>query len=218
MIKVVSLAALTLLCTATTVTAQLGSGWKRQTIDYYVQDHRNINLPSGHPGWGSGSFYSKSNGIETFKMTKDSDQRCEARINNDYKTGRWQFEGEFYVESFDGKTITEDVMIMQVWKEITISFARPNGGTLIRGAGNHIGTNLYRKWIQINVIHDADKNIGAIYLKDSTTPVWGPRSVDRNDGGAAYYHKYGVYNEAKYRPVVKWKNVKIFKDGKFPSN
>jgi hypothetical protein len=214
MIKVVSLAALTLLCTATTVTAQLGSGWKRQNVSYYVQDQRDINAGDGH--WGSGSIYTKVGNVETFKMTKDTDNRCEARMDNNYTTGRWQFEGYFYVESFDGKTITEDVMIMQVWKQITISFARPNGGTLLRG-GFPMGTNLYRKWVRINVIHDADKNDAAIYLKGDTDSVWSSTNVSRNDGGDAFYHKYGVYNEAKFRPVVKWRDVKIFKDGKFPA-
>ncbi|KAL6218199.1 hypothetical protein ACLB2K_011414 [Fragaria x ananassa] len=139
--------------------------------------------------------YSKVDGVETFKVyTNDKPfeqgsptrPRTEIRVTGyDYTSGVWQFEGSCYVPS-----PTTGVIIMQVFgaaDEATTLQLRNINGDLMYYNKNVVVSNVYNKWVRVNVIH----NVGA---KKVTIFVDGVQKMVMDDHGPdTHYFKYGAY-------------------------
>jgi hypothetical protein len=125
------------------------------------------------------------------------------RINNNYTSGVWQFEGDLFVP-----TGTTGVAVMQVFGGSTSSTScqlRVYNGSLCYYT-TPIMNNILDTWIHVNVIHDANAHTVSVYLNGTFV-----RSApDR--GPANYYFKCGVYQQDNSSALMqsKWTNIKVW--------
>src|SRR4051794_22044689 len=92
--------------------AQVGTGWTQFFPTKAIQLR------------GAGATYDNTDGIETFRTTP-GDERAEARIFDDHRSGRWQFEGWVSIKpGIDGGTVH------QVFKFLMIVGYSNDGGEL----------------------------------------------------------------------------------------
>ncbi|WP_410673719.1 hypothetical protein [Amycolatopsis sp. cmx-4-68] len=190
--------------------AVIGTGWTQVDPAKTIQV---VSHGTAHPhDWATttqaaedGVSYSRSGGIETFKLLSKSSNRVEVRVHNDYKTGLRQFEGDLKVAA-----PTEDESCMQIFGNdgpgattLMIRAYAADGGTL-RGLGKVLATGVFGKWVHINVIHDATANKVSVYIGGQLTATGsGPTGT--------HYFKYGVYGTLQATNAqTQWKNVKYF--------
>lgn len=177
--------------------AQIGSGWSQYYPSKTIQKV------------GSTAYYryDSSLGIEVFK-TFSGDERCEARVNDDYYSGQRQFEG--YIKYYGGN----DVVVTQNFGGETGNHAyqtrafSANNGELRRYTSSVLTTNIKQVWVRVNVIHNYDANTVTVYINGSNKGTW--PGDDPNGTGAKHYHKYGVYMNSQTNPYVMWKGIKFF--------
>jgi len=184
------------------------SGWTQTSYTYSIQTPWNLS---------QSSRYSVSGGEHHFWILRgDACQfegcttgpRSELRMNNDYLTGRHQFEGDVYIVS--GSTGTD---FMQVFGGVTnatsllLKVTSASGGTIKRYDNETLMTSAYNKWIHVNVQHDADNGKIYVYLNNVLKGTFADR------GKANHYFKCGVYNISGSRSETRWKNVKYWKNG-----
>jgi MYXO-CTERM domain-containing protein len=191
------LPALLVLGRASVSRAQIGSGWTEFT------PMKSIQLR------GAGARYTNENGIETFS-TQPGDERAEARIEDDHRTGTWQFEGWVNV-----KAGVNGGCVHQVFKFLMIVAYPDGGGELRQHSYQRLqATGIYDRWVRVNTIHDPDAGRADVYI-DGT---WRGMVPSASPGPNGWYHKYGIYNSSGTRPVVQWRNVRFWKDGKGDMN
>jgi hypothetical protein len=82
-----------------------------------------------------------------------------------------------------------------------------SGGTLKRYDNETLMTNVYNKWIHVNVQHDADNGKIYVYLNGSLKGTFADR------GSTTHYFKCGVYNITGSRSETHWKNIKNWING-----
>jgi len=184
------------------------SGWTQTSYTYAIQTP--WNLPQS-------SRYSVSGGEHHFWILQgDACQfegcttgpRSELRMNNNYTSGRHQFEGDVYIVS--GSAGTD---IMQVFggatnaTAIMLKIHSASGGTIKRYDNETLMTSAYNKWIHVNVQHDADNGKIYVYLNSVLKGTYADR------GNATHYFKCGVYNISGSRSESRWKNIKYWKNG-----
>ena len=173
--------------------AQIGSGWTEFT------PMKNVQLR------GAGARYTNENGIETFSI-QPGDERAEMRVENDHRTGAWQFEGWVKV----GPGVTGG-SVHQVFKFLMIVAYPDNGGELRQHSYQRLNaTGITNQWVRVNTIHDADAGRADVYINGTFRGM--VRSTSPGPNG--WYHKYGIYNSSGTRPVVQWREVKFFRGGK----
>jgi hypothetical protein len=172
--------------------AQIGRGWTEFFPEKTVQLR------------GPGARHSVENGIETFSI-QPGDERAETRVHDDHRTGTWQFEGWVNVEPG-----VEGGSVHQVFKFLMI-VAYPDGaGELRQHSYQRLGaTGIYNQWVRVNTIHDADAGRADVYINGT----WRGMVRSASPGPNGWYHKYGIYNSSSTRPVVKWRDVRFWKDG-----
>jgi hypothetical protein len=144
------------------------SGWTQTSYTYGIQTP--WDLPRS-------SRYSYSGGEHRFWIFPDDEcqyegcstgPRSELRMNNNYTSGRHQFEGDVYIVS--GSAGTD---IMQVFggsthaTAIMLKIHSASGGTIKRYDNETLMTSAYNKWIHVNVQHDADNGKIYVYLNRS---------------------------------------------------
>jgi hypothetical protein len=190
--------------------AVIGTGWQE------VSPNRTIQVVSGgvnYPRtWSTttsatepGASYARSGTEETFKLLSTQSNRVEVRVHNDYRTGLRQFEGELRVHG-----PTDDESCMQIFGNdgegataLMIRAYATDNGTL-RGLGKVLATNVYGRWLKINVVHDATADTISIYVGGSLVA-----SGTGPDGD--HYFKYGVYGTLKTASAhTQWRNVRFF--------
>src|SRR5437868_3213440 len=144
---------------AGTARAQVGSGWVAyappSVLHLEVHDVINDFPPDSTNVVKEGASYSNAGGIETFQLLNNTSNRVERRMRNDYTSGRWQFEGEVRVSA-----PTNDESIMQVWggngsgatTQMIRAYSEGNG-TIKRYTSLVLATNVYGRWVKMNVIH-----------------------------------------------------------------
>lgn len=184
------------------------NGWTQTSYTYGIQ-----------PPWdlSQSSRYSYSGGEHRFWIYPgDACQfqgcttgpRSELRMNNNYTSGKHQFEGDVYIVS--GSAGTD---IMQVFggatnaTAIMLKIHSGSSGTIKRYDNETLMTSAYNKWIHVNVQHDADNGKIYVYLDRVLKGTYADR------GNATHYFKCGVYNISGSRSETRWKNVKYWKNG-----
>jgi hypothetical protein len=129
-------------------------------------------------------------------------------MNNNYTSGRHQFEGDVYIVS--GSAGTD---IMQVFggatnaTAIMLKIHAASSGTIKRYDNETLMTSAYNKWIHVNVQHDADNGKIYVYLNSTLKGTYADR------GDATHYFKCGAYNISGSRSETRWKNIKYWKNG-----
>lgn len=125
---------------------------------------------------------------------------------HDYTSGVWQFEGQLYVPSG-----TSGVCIQQVFggaSTSTTSQLRVYSGSLAHYTTT-LDSNIYNKWIRVNVIHNVGANNVKIYLNGEQNPRFdGP-----GRGASTFYFKFGVYTQDGSSNYMesRWRGIKIFR-------
>jgi hypothetical protein len=182
------------------------AGWTQTSYTYSIQSP--WNLPqSDRYSYSSGEhhFWIYSGDACQFEGCTTG-PRCELRMNNDYTSGRHQFEGDVYIVSG-----SEGTDIMQVFGGATnataIMLKIQAGGTLKRYDNETLLTSAYNKWIHVNVQHDADNGKIYVYINNTLKGTYADR------GNATHYFKCGVYNISGSRSETRWKNIKYWKNG-----
>ncbi len=80
--------------------AQIGSGWTRKSFSENLHTHHTggatIENHSPAPSSYSDNYvsYKKSGELRTFVFKNTTAGRCEIRVNNNYTSGQFQFEGD----------------------------------------------------------------------------------------------------------------------------
>ncbi|KAF3445499.1 hypothetical protein FNV43_RR10675 [Rhamnella rubrinervis] len=148
------------------------------------------------------------NNDKPFKQDSPTRPRTEIRITgHDYSSGVWQFEGNAYVPKG-----TSGVTIMQVFgsggSEATTLQLRIYNGELSYYNSRLVASNIYDRWLRVNVIHDVDQGKLTVFV-DGVQKL-----VANGRGKATFYFKYGVYaapeGSSNYMES-RWKGIKIFK-------
>jgi hypothetical protein len=199
--------------------AQLGSGWTQfsPTKKIHLDDEGGLQTFNwtSYKSVGSGSIcadYSSSGSTETFRILDNRSNRSEIRLQNEYSTGRRQFEG--YV-TFNSPL--NDESLFQVFGSTsgaTLCMMRgysSSGGKLrVVGGIGDLETNCYGVEKRINVIHDQN-NYVRFYVNGVLKGEFQENEQVDN------YWKYGCYGTLTTPAVsVKWRNVRCFRDGQPP--
>ncbi|KAL6005346.1 hypothetical protein ACLOJK_005912 [Asimina triloba] len=136
-------------------------------------------------------------------MTKP---RTEIRIRGlDYSSGAWQFEGTGYIPN--GTSGASIVQIHGAAKGATTFMLRVYNGVFKYYTADVVATDVYDKWMRINLIHDVDGGKVTLFLN-------GTQVFEVKDKGPGdLYFKCGVYAQgnASYYMESQWKDIKIFK-------
>ncbi|GLJ48412.1 hypothetical protein SUGI_1021830 [Cryptomeria japonica] len=136
-----------------------------------------------------------------------TEPRTEIRIKGyDYTTGVRQFEGDFYV--LHG---TSGTCIMQAFGASGMGHAtalqlRVYDGQLKHYKDEVLASDVYDRWIHLNVIHDADEGKVHVFID-------GEEKIVADDRGrATHYFKCGVYTQdnSSHFTESRWKNIKIW--------
>jgi hypothetical protein len=192
---------------AATSRAQIGSGWSHYSPSYYVQHGGSGSIddfpPASHYSW-PGASYDNAGGVETFRLTSTASNRVEFRSRETYSSGQRQFQGEVRVSSPTG-----DESVFQIFHIMLLRALSGNGGHFewhLHGQPTKsIGSNLYGKWIRVNVVHDANANKITLYVN-------GVSAGTLTSPDETVYFKYGVYGTLQSSSAkVEWRNVSFFK-------
>ena len=190
----------------------VGSGWTEHSPSWNLQIQSKgmiTSYPSSTTSAsGPGGSYSRSGGVQTFKLFNNGSNRVEARIQDNYRTGQRQFEGELKVTAG-----TDDESAMQIFGNdgdgattlMIRSFSR-DGGTL-RGGGKDLVSGINGKWVRINVTHNATATGGSYSIY-----VNGKQVHTANGPKGDHYFKYGVYGTLKTAGAEhQWRNVHFYR-------
>ncbi|MQL85213.1 hypothetical protein Taro_017721 [Colocasia esculenta] len=143
---------------------------------------------------------------EPFQAGNPTLPRTEIRFTGyDYSSGVWQFEGYGYVP--EGTTGTSIVQIHRDTNGATEMMLRVYNGELRNYRTAVVATNVYDRWMRINVIHNADTGEVRVFIDG----VQGLQVVS-DKGPATFYFKCGVYtqNDSSHCMESRWRDIKLY--------
>src|SRR5581483_5808880 len=208
--------------------AQLGTGWTSYspTKVIHLDDENGLETFSwaSYKSVGSGSIcadyrYDSASDTETFRLLDNRSNRSEIRLQNEYTTGRRQFQG--YV-TFSSPL--NDESLMQIFGStsgatlaMTRGYSASGGSITVTGTG---GTVWGSRTIATSC-YGVEKRINVTHSQDNYVQWWVNGSLkcqqDDPEAGVANYHKYGCYGTLTTGTVtVKWRAARSYMDG-YPS-
>jgi hypothetical protein len=192
------------------VLGPVGGGWAEYNPSRNIQIQSKGKIASypitTNKATGPGGSFERAGGVETFRLFNNGSNRVEVRIQDNYRTGNRQFEGDVKVNA-----PTNDESAMQIFGNdgdgattlMIRSYSR-NGGTL-RGGGKDLVSGIYGKWVHVNVTHDATANKFSVYID-------GDLKVTANGPKGSHYFKYGVYGTLGTASAQhQWRNVHLYR-------
>jgi hypothetical protein len=203
-----------MLMTAREGSAQIGGGWQEYnpSSKIHLAESDDIKTKPGNVTSAStkGASFKKSGGKETFRLTDPISNRSERRMQNDYTSGRRQFEGEVRVSG-----PTNNHSVMQIFGGIepaTTQMIRAyssKGGSLRKVPGSvELATGIFGKWVRVNVIHDVGANTVKTYINGQL------KATGSGEAPSRWYHKYGCYGTLNTSSAkVEWRKVRHFQQG-----
>jgi len=200
--------------------AQVGTGWTSTNFTKKIHLDDDVALQTFN--WTSSKSvctptcadytYTSSTDTEQFRIFDSRSNRSEIRLQNDYSSGIWQFEG--YV-TFNAPL--QDESLFQIFGNtgsaatfLMMRGYRDNNGEIRVMSGSHtIASGIYGQEVRINVIHEY--NVSAKFYVNGKFVYEKPQ----NDPGVTNYWKYGVYGttNGNVPAVVQWRGVRTFRDG-----
>jgi len=209
---------------ASSAQAQIGTGWtlysptKKIHLDgsaglqtFNWSSYQSVDSPIS-----ADYSYNSSTDTETFRIVDNRSNRSEIRLQNEYTTGRRQFQG--YV-TFSSPL--NDESLMQIFGStsgatlaMTRGYSASGGSITVTGTGGTvwgsktIATGCYGVELRVNVIHSQDSYIqwyvnGTLKCQQADT-----------EAGVANYHKYGCYGTLTTgTATVKWRAARSYMDG-----
>lgn len=191
------------------VQAQVGEGyWRPYHPAITVQER------------GAGARYAKVDGIESFTIS-GNDERCEARVQDDYRTGVRQFEGYVRIRAGSGGTSgnagpSAGACIHQVFKFLMIVVYNLEGGRLHQHSQMNLQTRqVYGRWVRINTIHDVGRRRAEVWIDGERKLTF---AAGTSGGPNGFYHKYGVYNGSASNPFIEWRDVRYWTQVSVPDS
>ncbi|XP_020594703.1 citrate-binding protein-like [Phalaenopsis equestris] len=145
---------------------------------------------------------------KSFKPGSSTEPRTEIRIKGyDYSSGVWQFEGYVFVPKG-----TNGVSIMQIHrandeKPATDLMLKVFDGELRAYSVKVVESNIFDRWMRVNVIHDVDANKLTIFID-------GVQKLQRDGRGVSnFFFKFGVYEQfgESYYMESRWRDIKVYK-------
>jgi hypothetical protein len=181
----------------------IGAGWTEEFPDM------NFDLPPHTTDRhtvtdGVDHFYVLDSDPSTFPG-RDSGCRAEARVYNDYSSGQRQFAADLLIEPG-----TNNVSVFQIFGNTghatTCMIWATRNGCLSHYGGEVLATDIYNRWIHLNVIHDVDSGVIEIYIDGKLTATY------HDSGPHKHYFKFGVYRQRNMgeRSGVFYKNVHFY--------
>jgi hypothetical protein len=197
--------ALVVILAPTPAAAQLGSGWSENTPVRRLQTR------------GCGTHSGSTSGTETFGLSCNdtgSDNRAEQRIENDYTSGRHQFDGEVRVVSLGGTNVSlKQTFMPNNGAFLMLAVSSMAGGRLYSVGDNaELATNIIGRWVRITTIHDVAAGTHELYAD-------GVHKYTKTGGRQVAWHdKYGTYRLGSGQgPIsVEWRNVRFWSGGRSP--
>jgi hypothetical protein len=155
--------------------------------------------------------YWNDGGVEYFQLDKNPAlviQRCEARVNDDYLTGKNEFEGDVFV------TEADNMCLHQVFNFLMIVAYPGDGGEFREHSGTFLQSGTFGRWVHVNTIHDTAAHTAQIYLNCEQVYDGGDAPAPSDAG---WYNKYGLYGIQGVPPqeatsVVRWMNVAYYRE------
>jgi hypothetical protein len=208
----------------TTANAQVGPGWTQYSPTKKIHLDGSGGLQTFN--WSSYQSvdspisadyqYTSSTDTERFRIIDNRSNRSEIRLQNEYSSGRRQFQG--YV-TFSSPL--ENESLMQIFGStsgatlaMTRGYASSNGHITVTGTGGTvwgdrtIATNCYGVELKVNVVHSQD-NYVQWYVNGSLQC-----QQDDPEPGVTNYHKYGCYGTLNTGSVtVYWRACRFYQDG-----
>src|SRR5262245_56240517 len=216
----IAIAGLVLTALSSVAHAQLGNGWTR----YSPTKHIHLDDASGLKtfAWTASKSvcspacadyrYDSATDTEIFRVLDNRSNRSEIRLQNEYSSGRRQFQG--YV-TFDAPL--NDESLFQIFgstsgaTQLMVRGYAKSGGS-IRGGGKTLATGVYGVERRINVIHEQGGKI-RIYVNGSL------KNELTDNEAVTNYHKYGCYGTLRTgAATVRWRAARSFKDGRPPAS
>ncbi|XP_020695023.2 citrate-binding protein-like [Dendrobium catenatum] len=143
-----------------------------------------------------------------YKAGSPTDPRTEIRIKGyDYSSGVWQFEGYVFVPNG-----TSGASIMQIHRS---NGEKPATDLMLMGFDGElrfyskklVESDIYDRWVRVNVIHDVEANMLTIFIN-------GAQKLEENGRGVSdFYFKCGVYeqHDESHYMESRWRDIKIYK-------
>lgn len=231
-----------LFATSTSTFAQIGTGWVEYTPDVKVHlsdpkeklqtFEKAAYVERGDSAGLYASYtYDSTTKTETFKLFGSRANRAEIRTLENYGKVARQFQG--YVTISDPVC---DQSLIQIWgstegaTQLMLRGRPKNNGTLCLNQSFQPGTptlmtNCYNKEVKVNIIHyqqPGETTVGDsmyVYLNDQFMFKFADTEMPTNTKPVhTNYIKYGAYGtvpeDEKGTITVKWRDVRLFKDGK----
>ena len=123
----------------------------------------------------------------------------------DYSSGVWQFEGYSFVPN--GTTGTSIMQIHRFSGPATVLMLKVYDGQLKFYTRAVVESNIYDRWMRINVIHDVDANKLTVFIN-------GVQKFETDGNGqGSFDFKCGVYTqtEPSHYMESRWKNIRVLK-------
>lgn len=201
--------------------AQLGTGWtptsytKRIHLDDDVDlqtfswtSYKSVCSPTACADY----TYDSNDDSETFRIFDSRSNRSEIRLQNDYSSGMWQFEG--YVTIYPP---LHDESLFQIFGNTGAAatflmmrgYSNSSGSIRVMSGSHTIATGVYNQEVRINIIHQY--NVSAKFYVNGVFMY----EKAHNDPGVVNYWKYGCYGttSGNVPAIVKWRRVRTFRDG-----
>lgn len=190
--------------------AQIENGWTEakygEFLNPEIKDKLSEIQPVPKVYHGIGCSYTNADGVETFSLLNKNSNRIEIRVENNYKSGQHQFEGDVRIfppldneclMQIFGNTTHATLFMLRGWSD--------NGGSLKRYGDDVLATNIYSNWVHVNVIDDRARHTTQVYINGTLKGQWTDTDSARN------YFKYGCYGTMRTgHAEAQWKNVKFF--------
>ena len=178
-------------------------GFTQVPFTHYIQFPWDLQLSDRYTLTNGTHDFKVYSTDQPFQSGSTTQPRTEMRINNNYTSGVWQFEGDLFVP-----TGTTGAAVMQVFGGSTSSTScqlRVYNGSLCYYT-TPIMNNIHDTWIHVNVIHDANAHTVSVYLNGTFVRS----ALDR--GPATYYFKCGVYEQSNSSSLMQsqWANIKVW--------
>jgi hypothetical protein len=198
------------------------------TSNWYMDIYNNLTST-----WSTNSalgyLYNSTYNEHRFSMFKYPGKRSEIRVHDDYLTGSRQFEGYIIIDPnvFSANAVfqilggTSTATLMQIranGADGTLNVYQ-NGGLTTTGS-RYIASGITNVSTRINVIHKQQTSSarGKVYIYVNGALKFTFEENENPTNTTFNYMKFGNYgrydtDNAKTNSIVKWKNVRLWRDG-----
>ena len=209
--------ALAMIAGATTVNAQIGTGWTHiSPSTHIVVSSTGSGYHMNYPGSSTsisdgGGRYTYVNGIRTFQLLDTSRNRVEF-VFDDFYSDKRQLQLTAMVSSpANNESILQLFCHQPDGPYLLIKESNSSSGSLrVVGDGvttsTTIATGIYGVWVRLNTIHNKSANLTQVYVNGTKKfqQGWGP--------GTSYYDKFGCYGTLTTSSAkIQFKSVTYFK-------